>query len=175
MQCSRSPKTSEHGEGFTTLEVAHLAGITKRQILHWKRQAGCHPSLPEVDPGPGCRWSLSDVIGMRMVRELLERGVSLQQVRQILPALRRFTTSRSNLVALPQTRLALLEDGQVVFALDSTTLLDLAPRTGSLLIGLFVDVRPAFEDVLRAMVRADMTREIEDLRAAGAWILPEAA
>src|SRR5262249_36565232 len=76
--------------GFCTGEAAHITGIPYWTILHWARTRLITPSLLEA-PGPGRNrlYSYDDVVALRIVRDLRDRGASVQSLRNIIKRLRK--------------------------------------------------------------------------------------
>jgi hypothetical protein len=67
---------------FSSQTTARLTGITLGQLTHWGLT---DIALPSIDrgrkQGRPKKWSFSDVVGLRVIRELLAAGLSLQLVR----------------------------------------------------------------------------------------------
>jgi len=163
--------------GFSSATAARLAGITYRQLDHWTRVNVVVPSIePAAGYGSKRRWNFVDIVGLRVLRELLGEGLSMQRVRCILPVLRSFTGESHNLRALAQARLVVLPAGEVAVLADRNTLIELFPNSGQAVISsIVVELRPALIEVQRAMKTEKLANEVNALKAAGAWILEDAA
>jgi DNA-binding transcriptional MerR regulator len=107
------------------------------------------PSLQGSGGRPGVRrlYSFRDLVGLRVVRSLLDNGMSLQRVRRAWDYLRREAAMDDHLA-----QVKLVTDGQTIFAIssDDGELLDVL-RQGQL--AFFV----AIEDIARE-VKEDVTR-----------------
>lgn len=169
---------ADHVHGFSSPVAARLAGVTFGQLDRWARTAIATPSIADSDrSGKYRRWSFTDLVGLRVLKSLLEDGLPLARVRRILPALRDFTQESHNLKALAQSRLVVLGDGDIVaIAMDTHRLMELFPKHGQLLVAsLVIDLQPAVAEVQREMKAQGLDDEIQELRGAGAWILTELA
>lgn len=69
-------------------QACQLAGITYRQIDYWARTGLVVPSIVSAS-GPGSQrlYAPGDVLALRVVKQLLDCGVSLQRIRQVTAAL----------------------------------------------------------------------------------------
>jgi DNA-binding transcriptional MerR regulator len=130
--------------GFTADQAARLSGCTTTQLDSWDR-AGLVCRRGEPDDGP---YAFRDLVALRMVRSLLDAGLSLARVRRALAEVARGGDELAGL--------RLVTDGDRVWACrDDGQILD-ALACGQL--ALFVSV-----DRLAADVEADV-REFSDER-----------
>jgi DNA-binding transcriptional MerR regulator len=109
-------------EGFRGPTVCKIVGITYRQLDYWARTKLVEPSFRKAE-GSGTQrlYSFDDVVRLKVVRRLLDTGVSLQKVRLAVDELR----SRGR--SLAET--TLISDGETVYAMDDDSqLLDLLRR-----------------------------------------------
>jgi len=76
-------------QGFRTSEVAKLTGLTKRQLDHWDRTGLFKPSLaPAEGRGSARFYSFLDVVQLRVVKQLLDAGLSARKLRTCMEFLR---------------------------------------------------------------------------------------
>jgi len=84
-------KTSEPDQvaSFSGSQVCALVGITYRQLDYWARTGLLVPSIA-VARGSGTkrRYSYHDVLELKVIKQLLDAGVSLQRARQAVDCLR---------------------------------------------------------------------------------------
>jgi DNA-binding transcriptional MerR regulator len=132
------------------------------------------PSIQTTDGRPGRRriYSFRDLVGLRVVKSLLDNGLSIQRVRRAWDYLRRTGDMDGHLADVK-----LVTDGQSVFAVahDDDELLD-ALRQGQLAFFVRIDEiakdveddvtkfeidRASFRDMLR-LVKADVVSEAEE-------------
>lgn len=76
-------------EGFRGPQVCKLVGITYRQLDYWARTGLLRPSLAEAR-GSGSKrlYSYRDLLELKVIKQLLDAGVSLQSARRALECLR---------------------------------------------------------------------------------------
>ncbi len=94
-------------EGYRVPEVCKVVGITYRQLDYWARTELVTPSVREAG-GSGTQrlYSFQDLVQLRIIKQLLETGISLQHVRTAIEYLR--TLDR------PVQSMTLISDGRRV-------------------------------------------------------------
>ncbi len=76
-------------EGFSGPQVCTLVGITYRQLDYWARTGLLRPSLADArGSGTKRRYSYHDVLELKVIKQLLDSGVSLQSARRAVDCLR---------------------------------------------------------------------------------------
>ncbi len=76
-------------QGFRGPQVCKIVGISYRQLDHWDRTGLLRPSLaPAKGSGTQRLYSYQDVVQLRIIKQLREAGVSLQQARKAVEFLR---------------------------------------------------------------------------------------
>ncbi len=76
-------------EGFRGPQVCKLVGITYRQLDYWARTGLLRPSLADAHgSGTQRRYSYSDVVELKVIKQLLDAGVNLGQARRAIACLR---------------------------------------------------------------------------------------
>lgn len=93
-----------------------VAGITYRQLDYWARTGLVRPSVSEARGSGSQRlYSFRDLLELRVVKTLLDAGISLQSARKALDALRHagVTVASANLVLRGNTSLLALDDGLI--------------------------------------------------------------
>ncbi len=76
-------------EGYRGPQVCSLVGITYRQLDYWARTGLLRPSLAEAT-GSGSKrlYSYRDLLELKVIKQLLDAGVSLQSARRAVDCLR---------------------------------------------------------------------------------------
>ncbi|MEX1044311.1 MAG: MerR family transcriptional regulator [Acidimicrobiia bacterium] len=153
-------------EGFTAQQAQSLTGCTHHQLRYWDRVGLVSPTIQNTGGRPGVRrlYSFRDLVALRVVRSLLDNGMSLQRVRRAWDYLRRNADMDSHLAEVK-----LVTDGQTIFriARDDGQLMD-ALREGQLAFFVAIDeiTRTVEEDVSRfELDRSEflnMLRRVED-------------
>jgi len=158
-------------EGFTAAQACRLTGCTPHQLRYWDKVGLVEPSIQTTDGRPGRRriYSFRDLVGLRVVKSLLDNGLSIQRVRRAWDYLRRTGDMDEHLA-----NVRLVTDGHSIFAVahDDAELLD-ALRQGQLAFFVRIDEiaqkveddvtkfeldRDSFRTMLR-MVKDDVSAE----------------
>ncbi|MBW1603273.1 MerR family transcriptional regulator [Streptomyces sp. JJ66] len=99
--------------GYRGPTACAAAGITYRQLDYWARTGLVEPSVrPAFGSGTHRLYSFRDVVVLKIVKRLLDTGVSLQNIRTAVQHLR-----GRDLPDLPQ--LTLMSDGATVYECSS--------------------------------------------------------
>jgi len=100
--------------------VCSIVGITYRQLDYWARTDLLRPSISEAKgSGTQRRYSYRDLVELKVIKRLLDAGVSLQQARRAIQCLREGLgedLASANLV---------LGEGQSVLARSEEAVIDL--------------------------------------------------
>lgn len=131
-------------QGFRTSEVAKLTGLTQRQIDYWDRTGLFNPSLAHAEGRGSARfYSFLDVVQLKIVKRLLDAGLSTKRLRECLRFL------RENLKEKNLNGYSLVSDGKGLFLLtdNPTFAVDLA-RQGQ--VAWLVNVELAAEEILNS-------------------------
>lgn len=95
--------------------MCKLVGITYRQLDYWARTDLLRPSLREARGSGSQRlYSFSDVVQLKVIKRLLDAGMSLKKIRSAVEILRRQLASDQ-----PLSDVTLLSDGQTIYAAHS--------------------------------------------------------
>ena len=76
-------------EGYRGPQVCSIVGITYRQLDYWARTNLLRPSISDAK-GSGTQrmYSYTDLLQLKVIKRLLDDGVSLQRARQAIECLR---------------------------------------------------------------------------------------
>jgi DNA-binding transcriptional MerR regulator len=120
-------------QGYRVPEVQKLVGISYRQLDYWARTGLVRPSVRDADGSGSQRlYSFHDLLQLRIIKKLLDAGVSLQRVRKAVDFL------KDHLKKSPQG-LTLMSDGSRIYAFESPDeVFDLLQR-GQGVFGIAVD------------------------------------
>jgi DNA-binding transcriptional MerR regulator len=76
-------------EGFRGPQVCKIVGITYRQLDYWARTDLIRPSIADArGSGTQRRYSYRDLVELKVIKNLLDAGVSLQLARRAIEYLR---------------------------------------------------------------------------------------
>lgn len=118
---------TEHG--YRVPEVTKIVGISYRQLDYWARTGLVRPSVKDArGSGTQRQYSFQDLALLKLIKRMLDTGVSLQQIRKAMgtlkaleePALGTTLVSDGNRiyqVESPEAVVDLLASGQGVFAI----------------------------------------------------------
>lgn len=97
--------------GYRGPTACNIVGITYRQLDYWARTDLVSPSVQRAEGSGSQRlYSFDDIVALRVVKRLLDTGVTLQQVRMAIAGVRGRGHSLSNVT--------LMSDGTQVFMVD---------------------------------------------------------
>jgi DNA-binding transcriptional MerR regulator len=107
-------RSSPAEPGFRGPIVYKLVGITYRQLDYWARTGLVTPSVRAAD-GSGTQrlYSFTDVVELRIIKRLLDAGVSLRQIREAIGYLRKESGGK------PLSDVTLMSDGKRIYACHS--------------------------------------------------------
>jgi DNA-binding transcriptional MerR regulator len=86
---SASRRIDLEQKGFRGPQVCKIVGITYRQLDYWARTGLLRPSITDAR-GSGTQrcYSYHDVLDLKVIKQLLDAGVSLRQARRAVECLR---------------------------------------------------------------------------------------
>ena len=103
---------SIHDQGYRVPEVCRIVGISYRQLDYWARTGLVTPSIRDAKGSGSQRlYSFQDLVSLKVIKNLLDTGVSLQRVRKAVEYLH--TMDR------PAHGAMLMSDGHGVYEADS--------------------------------------------------------
>jgi DNA-binding transcriptional MerR regulator len=124
-------------EGFTAQQASRFTNCTAHQLRYWDRIGLVKPSVQATGGRPGVRrlYSFRDLIALKVIRSLLDGGMSLQRVRRAIDYLRKKAALEEHL-----SEVKLVTDGQSVFKIchNDGEILD-ALREGQMAFFLALD------------------------------------
>jgi DNA-binding transcriptional MerR regulator len=99
-------------EGYRVPEVCRIVGISYRQLDYWARTGLIRPSVQDAK-GSGTQrlYSFQDLVTLKVIKNLLDTGVSLQKVRKAVESLQAMKR--------PAHGVTLMSDGRRIYEADS--------------------------------------------------------
>ncbi len=152
-------------EGYSAQQSSKLTNCSLHQLRYWDRVDLVRPSIQSTGGRPGVRrlYSFRDLVALRVVRSLLDNGMSVQRVRRAWDYLRRNADMETHLADVK-----LVTDGVSIFrvAENDDQLLD-ALKSGQLAFFVAIDeiARSVEDDVTR--FELDRERFLDILRLGG--------
>lgn len=151
-------------EGFTSLQASRLTGCTGNQLRYWDKIGLIKPSVQTTGGRPGVRrlYSFRDLVALKVVKSLLDGGMSLQRVQRAYRYLRTQGHLEEHLSSLK-----LVTDGKSIFKVykDEGGMLD-ALRQGQMAFFLAIDRLATEVDKGVAEFKRDREQFVRTLRAA---------
>ncbi len=142
-------------DSFTAQQASVLTGCTAHQLRYWDKVDLVIPSMQSSGGRPGRRrlYSFRDLVALRVVKSLLDNGMSVQRVRRAWDYLRRTASMDDHLASVK-----LVTDGQTIFrvAKNEDELLD-ALRDGQL--AFFVAINEITKSVEEDVTKFELDRE----------------
>jgi DNA-binding transcriptional MerR regulator len=138
-------------DGYRGAIAARVAGITYRQLDYWARTELLEPSV--VSPTGDKLYGITDILWLKLVKRLLDTGISLQQIRAAIESIRGFDSASLRDVTL-------LSDGESVWlARSNDEVIDLVSR-GQGIFGIAVGKvqREVLEDMRELPPQLDLAR-----------------
>jgi DNA-binding transcriptional MerR regulator len=153
-------------EGFTAHQACKFTGCSPRQLRYWDEIGLVRPSVQGTGGRPGVPrlYSFRDLVALRVVKSLLDGGMSLQRVRRSWE----FLTKKAGLTK-HLSEVKLVTDGQSIFKIcrRDGEVID-ALREGQMAFFVAIDdIATGVETKVREF-EDDRERFVRALRAAAA-------
>ena len=99
-------------DGFTVPQAVRLTGCTSHQLRYWDQVGLLRPSLQRTEgrQGKARLYSFRDLVALKVIKSLLDGGMSLQQVRRAYGFLRNKAGLDRHL-----SEVKLITDGRSIF------------------------------------------------------------
>jgi DNA-binding transcriptional MerR regulator len=126
---------AQESAGFRPPQVCALVGITYRQLDYWARTGLLRPSIADArGSGTQRRYSYTDVLELKVIKRLLDAGISLRRARRAVECLREglgADLASANLVLVGTDSVLAHSDGEVVDLLKGGQgVLNIVPLSG---------------------------------------------
>ena len=139
--------------GFTALQASRFTGTTGNQLRYWDKIGLVKPNIQTTGGRPGVRrlYGFRDLVALKVIKSLLDGGMSLQRVRRAYEYLRENAGLEEELSSVK-----LVTDGKSIFKVtrDDGEILDML-RQGQMAFFIAID-RLAVE------VEGDVTEFMRD-------------
>ena len=130
--------------GFRGPQVCKIVGITYRQLDYWARTELVRPSVMDAN-GSGTQrlYSYRDLVELKVIKQMLDAGISLQSARKAVESLRGFDES------LASVRIV-IQGPNVVLAQSDEQVMDLL-RGGQGVLSVVLDIEPLQQTITQAV------------------------
>lgn len=153
-------------EGFTAHQASRFTGCTARQLRYWDQIGLVRPSVQGTGGRPGVPrlYAFRDLVALRVVKSLLDGGMSLQRVRRAWEYLNKRAALDKHL-----SEVKLITDGVSIFkvARRNGEVLD-ALREGQLAFFVAIDQIASGVETKVGQFKEDRDRFVRALREAAA-------
>jgi DNA-binding transcriptional MerR regulator len=121
--------------GYRGPQVCKIVGITYRQLDYWARTELVRPSVMDAN-GSGTQrlYSYRDLVELKVIKQMLDAGISLQSARKAVESLRGFDED------LASVRIV-LQGPNVVLAQSDEQVMDLL-RGGQGVLSMVLELQP---------------------------------
>jgi len=147
---------------FNTKSVSKITGVSKRRIDYWDRTNLMKPSVREATGYGSIRlYSFKDLVQIRVVKALLDKGVSLHKIRKSIWYLKKNMPDAEK----PLSDLTFLTDGETIFVItrDEKKVIDVL-RNGQL---VFAVALGKMIEELRGEIKDLQTERMYQVKVAG--------
>jgi DNA-binding transcriptional MerR regulator len=160
-------EASEEAVGYRGPTACSVAGITYRQLDYWARTGLVVPSVRDAS-GSGTQrlYSFRDIVVLKVVKRLLDAGVSLQNIRKAIETLRQW--GEEDLATM-----TLISDGTTVYECRSAEeVVDLL-QGGQGVFGIAIS--GAFKEIQGSLAELPVSSSVESAETASSSSLDELA
>ena len=135
---------NEQGQGYRGPQVCKIVGITYRQLDYWARTDLVRPSVMDAN-GSGTQrlYSYRDLVELKVIKQMLDAGISLQSARKAVESLRGFNND------LASVRIV-IQGPNVVLAESEEHVMDLL-RDGQGVLSVVLDLKPLQDTITEAV------------------------
>lgn len=151
-------------DGFSSLQAGRFTGCTGNQLRYWDKIGLVKPTVQSTGGRPGVRryYSFRDLLALKVVKSLLDGGMSLQRVRRAFEYLRDNEGLDDHLSSTK-----LITDGQSIFKVckNDGEILD-ALRDGQMTFFVAIDKLAGQIDASVSEFQRDREQFVRTLRAA---------
>ncbi|MGI8518427.1 MAG: MerR family transcriptional regulator [Acidimicrobiia bacterium] len=142
-------------QGYTSEQTCRLTNCTPHQLRYWDKMSLVRPSVQGTGGRPGVRriYAFRDLVALRVVRSLVDNGMSLQRVRRAWEYLRRQGDMERHL-----SDVKLVTDGVSIYEIGAAEgdVLD-ALRGGQM--AFFVEIEQITREVEDDVTRFELDRD----------------
>ncbi len=134
-------------DAYTSKQACYLSDCTSHQLRYWDKVGLVSPTIQSSNGKPGVPklYSFRDIVSLRVIKTLLDNGMSIQRVRRAWKYLTRNGNLEDQL-----SEVKLVSDGDTIFSIEDDKVFD-ALKSGQL--AFFETI-----DVVTQEVREDVTK-----------------
>src|SRR5882724_3706867 len=135
---------TDTGAGYRGPLVCKIVGITYRQLDYWARTDLVRPSVCDAN-GSGTQrlYSYRDLVELKVIKRLLDAGISLQSARKAVESLRAFDEDLASIRIV-------IQGPNIVLAQSDEQVMDLL-RGGQGVLSVVLDIQPLQQTITAAV------------------------
>ena len=140
-------------DAFTSRQACYLSGCTSHQLRYWDKVNLVNPSIQSSNGKPGVpkMYSFRDIVALRVIKTLLDNGMSIQRVRRAW----KYLSKNANLTHhLSEVRL--VSDGKTIYSVEDKEVFD-ALKNGQLTF--FETIDSITQDVKEDVSKFELDKE----------------
>ena len=140
--------------GYRGPQVCKIVGITYRQLDYWARTGLVRPSVMDAN-GSGTQrlYSYRDLVELKVIKQMLDAGISLQSARKAVESLREFDEGLASVRVV-------IQGPNVVLAQSDEQVMDLL-RGGQGVLSVVLDIEPLQQTITQAVQLAFETADTD--------------
>jgi DNA-binding transcriptional MerR regulator len=140
--------------GYRGPQVCKIVGITYRQLDYWARTDLVRPSVMDAN-GSGTQrlYSFRDLVELKVIKQMLDAGISLQSARKAVESLREFDEGLASVRVV-------IQGPNVVLAQSDEQVMDLL-RGGQGVLSVVLDIEPLQQTITQAVQLAFETDDTD--------------
>jgi DNA-binding transcriptional MerR regulator len=130
--------------GYRGPQVCKIVGITYRQLDYWARTELVRPSVMDAN-GSGTQrlYSYRDLVELKVIKQMLDAGISLQSARKAVESLRSFDEDLASIRIV-------IQGPTIVLAQSDEQVMDLL-RGGQGVLSVVLDIQPLQQTITEAV------------------------
>ena len=108
-------------DAFTSKQACYLSGCTSHQLRYWDKVKLVSPTIQSSNGKPGVPklYSFRDIVSLRVIKTLLDNGMSIQRVRRAW----KYLTKNGNLDD-QLSNIRLVSDGKTIYSVEDKVVFD---------------------------------------------------
>ena len=108
-------------DAFTSKQACYLSACTSHQLRYWDKVGLVSPTIQSSNGKPGVPklYSFRDIVSLRVIKTLLDNGMSIQRVRRAWKYLTRNGNLQDQL-----SEVKLVSDGETIYTVEDDKVFD---------------------------------------------------
>ena len=147
----------KHSSSYSGLQASKVVGISYRQLDYWARTDLIRPSIADAHgSGSQRRYSYEDLLKLKLIKRLIDNGLSLQGVRRTIESIDQIED-----MTMTNAGLVFFGDSKSVLARDGENLVDLL-RGNQMVFGMVLslsDIKAELETEIVSIERFRSEKE----------------